>query len=232
METESDNGPSESKEKENKVEEEIEVVGADFDFDDCYEEDFYDDFLGSEKTSLFSGSPLLLMHSKISCGAPSSWWLPLTEFEPAAWVHLAVPRSTYVFLGVAVAQVYLRMKKGDDDESLILSKQLSEIIGREFALIWKEDGLPESNEDKLELSFSLMEFSIVCASISWAVEHVEQIVLAADDAFPQSDWEAHTDDLEAILFSLRESLERAVDKLCTSSLGQKSAKYRDQETYH
>lgn len=232
METDLDNGHPEGKEKEKKGKDEIEVISTDIDFDTRDEEGLDSLFLESEKLLIFNGSPLLLIHDKISCGASASWWLSLTEFEPEAVVHVAVPRSTYVFLGLSVSQVYLRLKEDKDDESLMLSKQLSEIIGREFALIWREDGLPQSRVEKIDLSLTLMELSIICASVGWAVENSDEMILEAGDAFPDAEWSEHYEDMEIILRTLKESLENVVDRLCTSSLGQSSAKYRKQETYH
>lgn len=235
METKPDDGLSKGEEKEKRVtcEEEIELVSTDMDFEDIEEDDgSYYFAADSEKLLPFNGLPILLIHDRISCGAPSYWWLPLTEFEPSIVVHASISRSSYIFLGVATAQVYLRLKGEKDAESLVLAKQVSEIIGREFGMIWKENELPDSPDDKIELSLSLMELSIVCASVSWAVHNVDKIVTAASAALPNADWPSHVDDLGNVMYGLRESLERVVDLLCTEAFGQTCAKYRDEEKFH
>lgn len=231
METKSDCRFTEGKEKEKEDEEEIEIISTDFDFED-YEESLDSFIVGEDKLSIFSGFPLLLLHEKISCGASASWWLPLTEFESSITVEFSIPRSSYVFLGVAVSQVYLRLKNQDDEESIILSRQLSTIIGREFSLIWTKDGLPDCSNSKLDICLNLMELSIVCASVSWAVLNVEDIVVAANDALPEAEWDSHTYDMRMVLWGLKKSLEKAVDTLCTSEFGQESALYRESEVFH
>jgi len=235
METKPDDGLPKGEEKEKSVtcEEEIELVSTDMDFEDIEEDEGgYCLAADSEKLLPFNGLPILLIHDRISCGASPHWWLPLTEFEPNIVVRAAISRSSYIFLGVATAQVYLRLKGEKDAESLVLAKQVSEIIGREFWMIWKERELPDLPDDKIELSLSLMELSIICASVSWAEHNVDKIVTEASVALPNADWHSYADDLSNVMSGLRDSLERVVDLLCTEAFGQTCAKYSDKEKFH
>ena len=235
METKSDDGlpKTESKKKEEAKtckEEEIELV--DTDVDTCaIDEDFSDDFLPLDigVTLPFSGSPILQMHERISRGASSSWWLPITEFEPDILVHASIHRSSYIFLGVSITQVYANLKSSKESGDIILARQLSTLIGREFGSLWKDSG---EIDEKIELSLTMLELSLVCACVSWSVENVDQVVFAANKTFPKSDWDEHTESLKLILTGLRDSLGRVVDRLCTEAFGQTTARYHDEEIYH